>query len=158
MMWIALALLVTLAGVEAALALMRDMLIADKQALIQSLATVQRRTCRRLGAADSDRRPDAARLHPAVRAGLRRHPARVADPFVAAPSAACCFAALVSALSLLRVLGNMARRMSRVLITLYDVVIVVPLLVERLWKGMSLRRNAVDVDAIPTHPRRARGR
>ena len=41
MMWIALVLLVTLAGVEAALALMRDMLIADKQALIQSLATVQ---------------------------------------------------------------------------------------------------------------------
>src|SRR5688572_13566858 len=41
MMWIALVLLVTLAGVEAALALMRDMLIADKQALIQSLATTQ---------------------------------------------------------------------------------------------------------------------
>jgi hypothetical protein len=40
-MWIALTLLVTLAGVEAALALMRDLLIADKQALLQSLATVQ---------------------------------------------------------------------------------------------------------------------
>ena len=39
MMWIALVLLVTLAGVEAALALMRDMLIADKQALLQSLAS-----------------------------------------------------------------------------------------------------------------------
>src|SRR5437763_1651789 len=41
MLWIALSLLVTLAGVEAALALMRDMLIADKQALLHSLATVQ---------------------------------------------------------------------------------------------------------------------
>src|SRR3989442_4278992 len=41
MMWIALTLLVTLAGIEAALALMRDMLIADKQALLHSLATVQ---------------------------------------------------------------------------------------------------------------------
>src|SRR5687768_3962412 len=41
MLWIALTLLVILAGVEAALALMRDMLIADKQALLQSLATVQ---------------------------------------------------------------------------------------------------------------------
>src|SRR2546423_12488650 len=41
MLWIALSLLVTLAGVEAALALMRDMLIADKQALLQSLSTVQ---------------------------------------------------------------------------------------------------------------------
>src|SRR4030088_1560190 len=41
MMWIALGLLVTLACVEAALALMRDMLIADKQALVQSLSSVQ---------------------------------------------------------------------------------------------------------------------
>jgi len=38
MMWIAFALLLALAGIEAALALMRDMLIADKQALLQSLA------------------------------------------------------------------------------------------------------------------------
>src|SRR4030081_2725403 len=41
MMWIALGLLVTLACVEAALALMRDMLIADKHTLVQSLSTVQ---------------------------------------------------------------------------------------------------------------------
>src|SRR5882672_7908783 len=41
MLWVAFTLLVTLAGVEAALALMRDMLIADKQALLQSLSTVQ---------------------------------------------------------------------------------------------------------------------
>src|SRR4029078_9620973 len=39
MMWIALVLLFTLAGVEAAPARSRDMLIADKQALLQSLAT-----------------------------------------------------------------------------------------------------------------------
>ncbi|HEX5476641.1 MAG TPA: hypothetical protein VFX09_02200, partial [Burkholderiales bacterium] len=38
MFWSALSLLVLLAGVEAALALMRDTLIADKQALLQSLA------------------------------------------------------------------------------------------------------------------------
>ena len=84
MMWIALVLLVTLAGVEAALALMRDMLIADKQALMQSLATVQQ-----AAAADGwvgripTAGPDAARLHPAVRAGVHRHPAGVAHPFVA---------------------------------------------------------------------------
>src|SRR5436853_885371 len=41
MLWIAFALLVTLAGIEAALALMRDMLIADKQALLHSLAATQ---------------------------------------------------------------------------------------------------------------------
>jgi len=39
MIWISLVLLVTLAGIEAALALMRDMLIADKQALLQSLVS-----------------------------------------------------------------------------------------------------------------------
>src|SRR3954463_5281120 len=39
MMWIAFTLLVILAGIEAALALMRDMLIADKAALLQSLAS-----------------------------------------------------------------------------------------------------------------------
>ena len=38
MFWISLSLLLILAGIESALALMRDMLIADKQALVQSLA------------------------------------------------------------------------------------------------------------------------
>src|SRR4029077_4085446 len=41
MLWISLTLLVTLAGIETSLALMRDMLIADKQALLQSLASAQ---------------------------------------------------------------------------------------------------------------------
>jgi hypothetical protein len=44
MMWIALVLLVTLAGVEAALALMRDMLIADKQALLSRSPRCRRRS------------------------------------------------------------------------------------------------------------------
>jgi hypothetical protein len=67
-------------------------------------------------------------------------------------------AALVSTLALLlRVLGNISRRMSRVLITLYDVVIVLPLMVEQMAKhGMSLRRNAVDADDSAHHAR-ARG-
>jgi hypothetical protein len=57
-------------------------------------------------------------------------------------------AALVSTVALvLRVLGNVARRMSRVLITLYDVVIVIPLLVEHMAKaGMAMRRSPVDAD------------
>jgi hypothetical protein len=42
-LWIALVLLVVLAGIEAALALMRDMLIADDQALRQSLRLHRRR-------------------------------------------------------------------------------------------------------------------
>jgi hypothetical protein len=37
--------------------------------------------------------------------------------------------------------------MSRVLITLYDVVIVLPLLAERMTKaGMAMRHSAVDAD------------
>ena len=41
MVWIAFVLLLALAGIEAALALMRDVLLADKQALLQSLAATQ---------------------------------------------------------------------------------------------------------------------
>jgi len=56
--------------------------------------------------------------------------------------------ALVSALALtLRVLANVVRRMSKVLITVYDVVIVLPLMAERLTKaGMAMRHSAVDAD------------
>ena len=147
MMWIALMLLVTLAGVEAALALMRDMLIADKQALLQSLATVQAAVNDGWVGRIPDRRPDAARLHPAVRAGVHRHPARVADPFVAHRRRRAARRAGRALALVLRVLGNVTRRMSRVLITLYDVVIVLPLLVERMTKaGMAMRHSAVDAD------------
>jgi hypothetical protein len=148
MMWIALVLLVTLAGVEAALALMRDLLIADKQALIQSLATVQQ-----TAAADGwvSRIPTAGQM-------LLGFILPFALAFIAIPLESLIhsartvggvlLAALVSTLALvLRVLANIARRMSRVLITLYDVVIVLPLLVERMAKGgMAMRRNGIDVD------------
>jgi len=148
MMWIALVLLVTLAGVEAALALMRDLLIADKQALIQSLATVQQ-----AAAADGwvSRIPTAGQM-------LLGFILPFALAFIAIPLESLIhsartvggvlLAALVSTLALvLRVLANIARRVSRVLITLYDVVIVLPLVVERMAKGgMAMRRNGVDVD------------
>ena len=148
MMWIALVLLVTLAGVEAALALMRDMLIADKQALIQSLATVQQ-------AAPADgwvgKIPTAGQM-------LLGFILPFALAFIAIPVESLIhssrtvggvlLAALVSALALtLRVLANVARRMSKVLITVYDVVIVLPLMAERLTKaGMAMRHSAVDAD------------
>jgi len=148
MLWIALVLLVTLAGVEAALALMRDLLIADKQALIQSLATVQQ-------AATNEgwvgRIPTAGQM-------LLGFILPFALAFIAIPLESLIhsartvggvmLSALVSALALvLRVLANASRRMSRVLITLYDVVIVLPLLAERLTKsGMAMRRGAIDAD------------
>lgn len=136
MMWIALTLLVTLAGVEAALALMRDMLIADKQALVQSLATVQQAV-----ATDGwvGRIPTAGQM-------LLGFILPFALAFIAIPLESLIHATrtvggvlltgLVRALALLlRVLANVARHLGRVLVTLYDVAIVLPLLVERMVKA-----------------------
>ena len=141
MMWVSLTLLVILAGVEAALALMRDMLIADKQALVQSLATVQQ-------VAVSDgwvaKIPTAGQM-------LLGFILPFALTFVAVPleslihsSRSVGGVALTSVVRtlalLLRVLGNVIRQASRVLINVYDVFIVVPLLIERLVKGSRGRK------------------
>jgi len=147
MMWIALVLLVTLAGVEAALALMRDMLIADKQALIQSLATVQQ-----AAAADGwvSRIPTAGQM-------LLGFILPFALAFIAIPLESLIhssrtvggvlLAAVVSSLALtLRVAANISRRLARVLITLYDVVIVLPLLAERMTKAGMAMRHGIDAD------------
>ena len=154
MMWIALILLVTLAGVEAALALMRDMLIADKQALLQSLATTPQPvpTDGWVG-----RIPTAGQM-------LLGFILPFALAFIAIPLESLIHSsrsvggvllqALVSTLALtLRVLANVARRMARVLVTLYDVLIVIPLLIERLSKaGLGMRRGAIDADDSSVHP------
>jgi len=154
MLYIALTLLVTLAGVEAALALMRDMLIADKQALLQSLATVQ--------AAHNDGWMQSI---PTAGQMLLGFMLPFALAFIAIPLESLIhsgrtvggvffLAFLRSAAFLMRVLGSLARQTSRVLIRLYDVAIVVPLLVERLWKGSRSERGAkvdVDVDLERTH-------
>src|SRR3954462_15793811 len=155
-MWIALTLLVTLAGVEAALALMRDLLIADKQALLQSLATVQ--------AAPTDgwvgRIPTAGQM-------LLGFMLPFALAFIAIPLESLVHAArtvggvllasAVRALAFVLRLGSaVAKHMSRVLIRLYDVAIVLPLLVERLVKASRGRvspkaANDVDIDVERTH-------
>jgi hypothetical protein len=147
MLYIALTLLVTLAGVEAALALMRDMLIADKQALLQSLATVQ--------AAHNDGWMQSI---PTAGQMLLGFMLPFALAFIAIPLESLIHStrtvggvllvALVDALALLlRVLANISRRMARVLITLYDVVIVLPLVVEHMAKaGMAMRRSSSGVD------------
>jgi hypothetical protein len=154
MLYIALTLLVTLAGVEAALALMRDMLIADKQALLQSLATVQ--------AAHNDGWMQSI---PTAGQMLLGFMLPFALAFIAIPLESLIhsgrtvggvffLAFLRSAAFLMRVLGSLARQTSRVLIRLYDVAIVVPLLVERLWKGSRSERGAKvdeDVDLERTH-------
>jgi hypothetical protein len=51
---------------------------------------------------------------------------------------------------LLRVVGNAMRQLSRVLITLYDILIVLPLLAERWLKNArpgSVRARRVDLEA-----------
>jgi hypothetical protein len=155
-MWIALTLLVTLAGVEAALALMRDLLIADKQALLQSLATVQ--------AAPTDgwvgRIPTAGQM-------LLGFILPFALAFIAIPLESLIHAArtvggvllssAVRALAfVLRLASAVAKHMSRVLIRLYDVAIVLPLLCERVVKASRGRvspkaANDVDIDVERTH-------
>jgi hypothetical protein len=156
MMWIALVLLVTLAGVEAALALMRDMLIADKQALLQSLAAVPQAV-----ATDGwvGRIPTAGQM-------LLGFILPFALAFIAIPLESLIhssrtvggvlLAGLVSTLALvMRVAANALRRMARMLITLYDVVIVVPLLIERWAKsGIAMRRSAVDAADDSAHQAR----
>jgi len=160
-LWISLTLLVTLAGVEAALALMRDMLIADKQALLQSLASAPQQ-------AVTDgwvgRIPTAGQMllgfmlpfalaFIAIPLESLIHSARSVGGVVA--TAAVRIAAFV-----LRFTGNVARHASRVLVHLYDVAIVIPLLVERLVlkaprravKGQRRAAAADDVDdAERTH-------
>jgi hypothetical protein len=136
MLWIAFTLLVTMAGVEAALALMRDMLIADKAALIQSLATVQQHA----PAADGwlARIPTAGQM-------LLGFILPFALAFVAVPlesfiaSARTVLGAtlvwLAQGLALgLRLLASLVRSLAKLVITFYDIVIVLPLLVERLVK------------------------
>jgi hypothetical protein len=156
MLWIALTLLVILAGVEAALALMRDMLITDKQALLQSLATVQA-----AGPAEGwvGRIPTAGQM-------LLGFILPFALAFIAIPLESLIHSArtvggvaliaLVRGLAvLLRVLSQVVRQASRVLVRLYDVAIVVPLLAERFARQARRParggRGAHDFDAERTH-------
>ena len=161
MIWISLVLLVTLAGIEAALALMRDMLIADKQALLQSLATVQATATEGW----VGRIPTAGQM-------LLGFILPFALAFIAIPleslihasrtvGGVMLAAAVRSVAFVLRLVGNIAKQMSRVLVRLYDVAIVVPLLIEQLVKsvrrgpearaGKRKAANDVEVDVERTH-------
>jgi len=144
-LWISLTLLVTLAGIEAALALMRDLLIQDKQALLQSLATTQQ-------IASGD--PLLARI-PTAGQMLLGFILPFALAFVAIPLESFIYSARtvggstlvmlvrIAAFSL-RVVGNFMRHLCKVLITMYDVLIVLPLLVERMVKASRSEDDAPD--------------
>jgi hypothetical protein len=144
MVWISLTLLVILASVEAALALMRDMLIADKQALLQSLAATA-------PAAHTEgwvgRIPLAGQM-------VLGFILPFALAFVAVPLESfihsarniggSLFADLVRMLGfVLRVLGNLARHLTRLLLHFYDLLVVLPLMVEHLVKSVRSGARAV---------------
>src|SRR5437899_4961121 len=124
------------AGIEAGLALMPDMLSADKQALVQSLAS-GRQTAP----------PDPLlRLIPTTAQMVLGFVLPFALAFVAIPLESFIYslrtvggAAVVMLVRvigfLLRILGNLVRQLFRVLIAAYDVTIVLPLLIERLVKA-----------------------
>jgi len=147
MMWIALVLLVILAGVEAALALMRDMLIADKAALLQSLSAAPQH-----GPADGwlGKIPTAGQM-------LLGFILPFALAFVAIPlesfigsartvgGAALVLLARAAAFSL-RLAGNLVRNLTRVVITAYDIVIVLPLLVEKILSKSKKPAAHMDED------------
>jgi hypothetical protein len=144
MIWISLVLLVTLAGIEAALALMRDMLIADKQALLQSLVSAP-------AAASGDgwiaRIPTAGQM--ILGFMLPFALAFVAIPlesFIHSARTVCGVLAVDFVYTLgfvLRVLGNLVRLASRVLLHFYDLLIVLPLMAEQLVKSLRGREQRV---------------
>src|SRR5499427_8217817 len=150
MLWTALVFLVVFATIEAGLALMRDMLAADKQALIQSLATTQQ-------AAPPD---PLLRMIPTTAQMVLGFFLPFALAFVAVPLESFIYslrtvggALLVMLVRvagfILRVLGNVVRHLTRVLVAIYDVSIVLPLLIERLVKAA---RGGADEDARESRP------
>ena len=145
MIWISLVLLVTLAGIEAALALMRDMLIADKQALLQSLAAAPAAAS---GEGWIARIPTAGQM--ILGFILPFALAFVAIPlesFIHSSRTVCGVLAvdIVHVLGfVLRVLGNLVRLASRALVHFYDLLIVLPLVAEQLVKSVRGREPSVE--------------
>ncbi len=136
MFWAAVVFLFIFAGIECALALMRDMLAADRQALVQSLASGRQ-------AAPPD---PLLRLIPTTAQMLLGFFLPWALAFVAIPlesfvyslrTVGGAFVVMLIRVTgfVLRVLGNLVRQLCRVLIGVYDITIVLPLLVERLVKA-----------------------
>jgi len=134
--WVAVVFLFIFAGIEAGLALMRDMLSADKQALVQSLASAQQ-------AAPPD---PLLRLIPTTAQMVLGFVLPFALAFVAIPLESFIYslrtvggAAVVMLVRVLgfvlRILGNLVRQLCKVLVTLYDVTIVLPLVIERVVKA-----------------------
>lgn len=139
-MWAALILLVILAGIESSLALMRDMLIADKAAMLHDLATVQP------VASDSllTHIPMAGQM--VMGFVLPFVLAFVAIPLEIVIYSLRTVAGVLLVISMrgisfaLRFIAMIFARIGRILVSVYDISIVIPLLIER-WV-LDLRGSA----------------
>ncbi len=135
MIWVTFSILLLLAGIESALAYMRDLIAADSEALRQSLAGV--------GSAVA---PPDNRWIPTVGQMVMGFVLPFALAFVAIPLESFiassrtvlgyfAIGVLRFLASSLRILGNVALHTSRMLIHIYDLVIFTPLWIEGLVRG-----------------------
>lgn len=135
-MWAALILLLILAGIESSLALMRDMLIADKAAMLHDLATV------------APAATDSLLTHiPMAGQMVMGFVLPFVLAFVAIPLEVVIYSLrtvvgvvlvmLMRAISfVLRFIAMIFHRLGRILVNVYDIAIVLPLLVERWVIGL----------------------
>ncbi len=155
MVWISLTLLAALAGIESALALMRDMLIADKQALIRELASTQA-----VQAAANDRWIAAI---PTVGQMILGFVLPFALAFVAIPletfvnSARTVLASTLAlvlriAALLVRALAGVFRQLGRGLVVLYDFPIAPLIMAEHAIRGMRTNGNGHAPAPAPAAP------
>jgi hypothetical protein len=141
MMWISLTILVVLAGVEVALAVMRDLIVTADMSLKQSLSTAV--IAAPVDASWMTRIPTAGQM-------ILGFTLPFALAFVAIPleyfiqSSRTVFGmllvfALLGLALLLRIVGSIARQLGKALCMLYDALIFAPLMIERLVRGGSRR-------------------
>ncbi len=145
-LWAALTILVIMAGIESALAFMRDVIVADKQALIQSLS-----------GAEGSVIPEAMNWIPTVGQMVMGFILPFALAFVAIPfesfvhSSRTMLGVVVMGLLnliafLLRMVGNVTMGLAKVLIAAYDLVAFPLLWVERVAGGRARKKKSPEIE------------
>jgi hypothetical protein len=147
MIWITFSILLVLAGVESALAFMRDRIAADMEALRQTLAGVEQSA------------PELSWI-PMVGQMVMGFILPFALTFVAIPLesfvhasrtvlGALLAAALRGLAFLLRFLGTLARSLGTLMVSAYDLVIFLPLWAERTVRSRRAQERPVQKEATP---------
>jgi hypothetical protein len=162
LMWVSLTILTVLAGVEVALAVMRDVIIAADVALKQSLGSGE--------VASASQAAGWVLRIPAFGQMILGFTLPFALAFVAIPLeyfinagrivlGALFVQLLRGAAFALRLIANLVREAGKLLIGFYDIVIFLPLAIER-WVAKMRQRSArdSDVSAVPAFGKQAIGR